>query len=149
MIDKDDQFQYWLADMHDAIERFRAVVASSGGGSLDMTPASLLALEAMLLERYASVEQSRAATNASFIDGAARYVGQTFRHALGGKWFIDNVDSKNAFFGLPQLGGMNGQQTQICPLTLVTSSLARRTGNHVYKVLMNLSEQAKGDSDRS
>jgi hypothetical protein len=74
MIDKDDQFQYWLADMHDALERFRAVVASSGGGSLDMTPASLLALEAMLLERYASVEQSRAATNASFIDGAARYV---------------------------------------------------------------------------
>jgi len=143
MNDKDEQFQYWLADMHDALERFRARLASGSGESLDMSPVSLLALESMLIDRYAFSREALVPASASFIDGAARYVGQTFRRALGGTWFIDNVDKKNAFVGLPQLTGLSGQQTQICPLTLVTSSLARRTGSHMYKVLRNMSDDPR------
>lgn len=100
-MNKDEQFQYWLADMHDAIERFRALVASSYGENLDMSPASLLALESMLLDRFSSSRDALAPASATFIDGAARYVGQTFRRELGGKWIIDHADGKNAFVGLP------------------------------------------------
>lgn len=73
----------------------------------------------------------------------ARYVGQVFRKKLGGKWTIDYSDKKNAFYGLPQLVGMNGQRTQICPLTLVTASTDRRTGSFIRMVFDNNAKDAE------
>lgn len=73
----------------------------------------------------------------------ARYVGQVFRANLGGKWKIDFSDPKNAFYDLPQLVGMSSQRAQICPLTLVTSSLDRRTGWQLRLVFDNCAREAE------
>ncbi|MGN6480970.1 hypothetical protein [Luteibacter sp.] len=140
MENKDDQFQYWLMDMHDAINRFKDGAEPVCLESLDMSHASLLRLEEMLLARYSSPAAARSNENAAYIDGAARYLGETLRKRLGGKWFIDNVDKKNVFFGLPQLKGLAGQRTQLCPLTLVTATLDRRKGDYLFTIMNSLIE---------
>jgi hypothetical protein len=130
----DDQFQMWLMDMSDAIDRFRQSLPESVRTQMDMSPESLNVLEALVLERYPNVETIKKQSEAQAVDGMARYVGQTFRKHFGGKWMIELNDQKNVFYGLPQLAGMAGQQTQMCPLTLVTASTDRRTGKFIRTV---------------
>lgn len=134
MTDADDQFQMWLMDMDEAIERFRQSVSEDAAKALDFTPESLSTLESVVLAKYTCVDEITKPSEAKAVDGMARYVGEVFRKKLGGKWTIDYSDRKNAFHGLPQLVGMSGQRTQICPLTLVTASTDRRTGSFIRTV---------------
>ena len=137
MTKEDDQFQEWLMDMSDAIERFQQSLPGELQGRLDYSPESLEIVENFALAKYPSVAEATKAGEAAAVDGIARYVGQVFRKRLGGKWIIDYSDRKNAFFGLPQLSGMVGQKVQLCPLTLVTASLDRRTGKFIRMVFDN------------
>lgn len=137
MTKEDDQFQVWLMDMSDAIDRFVQSVPEDVRPRLDYSPESLDLVEAHALAAYPSVAAARPLSEARALDGMARYVGQTFRKHCGGKWMIDFSDSKNAFHGLPQLAGMAGQKAQLCPLTLVTASLDRRTGKFLRTVFEN------------
>ncbi len=137
MTKEDDQFQMWLMDMSDAIERFQLSLPSELQGKFDYSPESLEALEGLALAKYPNVEEAKKPSEATTVDGMARYVGQVFRKRLGGKWMIDYSDRKNAFYGLPQLSGMAGQKVQLCPLTLVTASLDRRTGKFLRQVFDN------------
>ena len=137
MNENDDRFQYWLIDMHDAIQRFKSGVDLGYRESLDMSHGSLVRFEEILLARYPSPAAARSGEQAAYIDGAARYVGETFRLHLGGKWFIDNVDESNVFFGIPQLKGLKGQMAQLCPLTLVTATLDRRRGDYLFAIMEN------------
>ncbi|WP_040309496.1 hypothetical protein [Asticcacaulis biprosthecium] len=135
--DKHDQFEFWLMDMDDAIERFQKTVPQTNSTLLDFSPESLIAVEAFVLARYAKIEDTRPMTEAALLDGAARYVGQVFRKHLGGKWVIEFKDDKNAFYGLPQLAGMAGQRGQVSPLTLITASVDRRTGKFIRIIFDN------------
>lgn len=137
MTKEDDQFQMWLMDMTDAITRFRQSVPDNIGARLDFSPNSLAAIEEFALATYPTVADAKKKTEAKLVDGMARYVGQVFRKHLGGKWTINFADKKNAFYGLPQLTDMDGQKTQVCPLTLVTASLDRRTGKFIRTVFDN------------
>lgn len=137
MQDKYEEFQAWLIDMDDALERFSSALPDDVRSGLDYSPESLNVLEAWLLERYEGVEQTRPRSEAKTIDGAARYVGEVFRKHLGGGWKIDYSNKKNVFFGLPQLVEMAGQEVQSCPLTLVTASTHRRVGNYIRMVFDN------------
>lgn len=139
---EDDQFQVWLMDMGDAIERFRASLPQNTSMQLDFSPESLSVAESFALERYSSIDEVKRQSEANLIDGIARYVGQVFRKNFGGKWIIDYSDPKNAFYGLPQLTGMVGQRTQMCPLTLVTSSVDRRTGKFIKTIFDNYKKRA-------
>jgi hypothetical protein len=137
MTKEQDQFQVWLMDMSDAIERFQQSLPSELQGRLDYSPESLEVVEGFALAKYSMVAEAKKQSEAFTVDGIARYVGQVFRKHLGGKWVIDFSDKKNAFYGLPQLSGMVGQKTQLCPLTLVTASLDRRTGKFIRTVFDN------------
>ncbi|NEX92902.1 hypothetical protein G3573_08980 [Caulobacter sp. 17J65-9] len=123
--------------MDGALARFLDGLPGELRAKLDFTPESFEALEGWALSRYASLAEARAPSEAATLDGASRYVGQVFRKSLGGRWFIDHRDPKNAFYGLPQLEGLKGQVAQICPLTLVTASLDRRTGTFISTVYRN------------
>lgn len=130
----EDRFEYWLMDMSDAIDRFMAMLPAEVSSKLDYGPDSLRVLEQWLLARYEDNAGARDASQAATLDGAARYLGETLRKNLGGTWFIAFDDPRNVFHGLPQLRGMRSQTGQICPLTLVTASLARRTGTFFRKI---------------
>ena len=129
-------------DMSDAIDRFCQSLPQSVSARLDFLPESLNVLEGFALEKYGSVDQIKQQSEAKVVDGMARYVGQVFRKHFGGKWMIDYSDPKNAFYGLPQLSGMAGQRTQACPLTLVTSSVDRRTGKFIKTIFDSYQQRA-------
>jgi hypothetical protein len=130
-----DQFQTWLTHMDDAIEAFVASAEEPLRRQLDGTPASLDKLEAWLLSRYASVADNRPASEAMFIRGAARYLGEILHIATGSKWTIENRDKKFVYFGLPILHDGKFGQTPACPMTMVTASLDRRTGRYLSTIL--------------
>lgn len=129
-------------EMDDAISMYRRTLPKSLADKLDFSPDSLGAMERHILETYANVTEAKAPKEAKRLDAMARYVGEVFRKHFGGKWKIDYSDKKNAFYGLPQLAGMKGQDVQFCPLTLVTASTHRRTGTFVRKIFDNYQRDA-------
>jgi hypothetical protein len=128
-----DRFQYWLMQMDEEIDGFLSHLPPHARNRLDGTEESLDVLEGWLLERYASPEAARPQTEARILDGAARYVGEILRKRTGSKWAI-NFEKSFVFCGLPILtGGTAFKDMPECPLTLVTASLDRRTGNYLSR----------------
>lgn len=143
-VDRKEQFQYWLAHMDDALDAFIAGLPEPTRSLMDATPESLDALEALLLSRYVDVASAKRVSEATFIDGAARYVGEVLRKASGGNWAIELKDTRFVFFGLPILkGGTIGRMPE-CPLTMVTASLDRRIGTYLSSIVASLSTETTG-----
>jgi hypothetical protein len=132
-------FQYWLAHMDDALDAFVASAPEPIRHQLDNSPASLDALEAWLLLRYGIIAEAKKPSEAQFIDGAARYVGEIFRVRTGSKWMLENGDPNFVFFGVPILHGGAFARMPACPMTMVTASLDRRTGRYLSTILANFS----------
>lgn len=137
MINNEELFQYWLADMDDAIDGFRSRLPEIVAQKLDYSKTSLVTISTWLITNYLTVESIKKDSEKTSLDGAARYIGQTFRKHLGGKWVIDYMNEKNAFYGLPQLAEMKGQRVQQCPHTLVTVTIGRKDPNFLITLLEN------------
>jgi hypothetical protein len=136
-VSKRDRFQYWLAEMDDAIERLVNSAPSGMREKLDGSDESLSALEQWVLSKYANPSEASAASEAVFVDGAARYVGEVLRNRTGSKWGIDLENSKDVFYGIPTLRG-GSLKVPLCPLTTVTASTDRRTGSYFSTILRNV-----------
>ena len=136
-IDERERFQYWLADMDDALERFLSRLPADLRSKLDFSPASLDALESWILERYGAPHDHDLLEPAesAVLDGLGRYIGETFRRALGGGWEIRLDDPKYAFHGLPQLAGFHPNSSPVSPMSLATAATDRRTGRYLSTVL--------------
>ena len=123
-------FERWLARMDEALGAFMARLPEEVRDRLDHTVASLDVLEAWLLERYPDKTDARVKREMPVLDGASRYVGETYRKYLGGRWTIRHDDPKYIFHALPILADMRSGGPD-CPLTMVTASLARRRGDYI------------------
>lgn len=142
-LENEDLFEFWLMEMDNALDRFFGVLPEGARQGMDYSPESLQILEAWLLGKYSDTTMMLPVSESKLVDGVARYIGEVFRRNLGGKWIIDFKDKKNAFYGLPQLGGMPGQKLQICPLTLATTSADRRTGKFLQTIYQNNKRNAE------
>ncbi len=132
-----EDFDYWVFDMDDALERFLTGLPIKVRESLNFSPSSLNILETWILDKYPNTQAMLETDQSRVVDGAARYIGETFRHAIGGYWDIQLDDPKQAFAGVPILTGCEKQSTPICPLALATTSADRRTGRFLCTVLEN------------
>jgi hypothetical protein len=132
-----DDFEYWLADMDDALERFFQKLPPAVRSKLDFSPESLDVLEGWILENYASTDDLLKPEAKEPVDDLARYVGEVYRKTLGGIWDIRLDDPKYAYYGLPELTGFSEKPSPIAPHTLVTASADRRTGVYLRTVLEN------------
>ena len=130
-----EKFQYWLVEMDSALESFFKFLPTEMRTELDYTPASVDTLERWLLRKYETIDSLKLDTEKVIWDGASRYIGETFRKCLGGKWHIDKPNKKIMFSGLPQLVEMRGQVGPVCPLTLVSAALDRRVGNFISSLI--------------
>ena len=137
----DEDFQSWLFEMDDALERFLSLLPSHLRPALDFSPGSLDVLEQWILERYAGVSEILEPGEALILDGLARYVGETFREQLGGYWQIRFDNPKDAHYGLPELTGFSPRPTPLSPHSLVTASTDRRSGNYISTVLANVKKR--------
>ena len=133
-----EAFEYWLADMDDALERFMSTLPDTVRSQLDYSIASLDVLEDWILEKYASNSAMREPTESRIVDGLARYVGETLRKNIGGHWDIELENKKDVYYGMPQLTGFSPTPTPECPLRLVTTAASRRTGNFMSTILENM-----------
>jgi hypothetical protein len=132
-----DQFQYWLADMDDALARFVDRAPENAKARLDFSNESLEALEELILDRYPNPAAARDRSEAAFVDGAARYIGEVFRLASGSRWSIDFSDPKKVYYGRPTLKG-GTLQAALCPISLVVATTDRRTGGYLASIMRNV-----------
>lgn len=140
--DKQDQFQYWLAYMDEALEAFLDALSAAWKGKLDGSVESLSHLEQMLLEKYPSLDEARPSSVKAFLDGAARYYGEILRQGTHSKWELQLDDEDSVFCGIPVLNGGRLEAVPICPLTNITAAISRRTGNFLRNVYARLAEQS-------
>lgn len=132
-----EHFEAWLIEMDDALSLLKNSLPIDIGCKLDFSAESLSVLEDWVLSKYASISETRPRTEVTTIDGLARYVGETFRHCLGGQWEIRLDDPKYVYYGIPQLKGLGGRQFIVCPAVLVTAAIDRRRGDFWNMVLTN------------
>ncbi len=98
---------------------------------LDDSGASLDAIAAP----NAFLDHSRAHRAAAEVNLYAIHVGEVFRKALGGRWMLPTDDPKYAYYRLPVLD--DEPRSTIWPITLVTASTSRRTGEYICRVFRN------------
>src|SRR4051812_50181488 len=128
--------------MQTELDRFEAALPKPVADALDESPASLDVLEAWLLEHYPSTEALMEPGEAEILDGAARYVGETFLGQLGGRWSISADDPKDANYKLPIITGFKGEFSQLSPVTMVTAAADRRSGTYLSTILRNIQRRA-------
>lgn len=133
-----EDFEYWLADMYDALDRFLETLPKETRARLDFSPDSLDILEAWILDRYDNNKKMLEPNESHILDGIARYIGETFRNSLGGYWDIQLGDPRYVYYGLPILTGFSKKSNTECPLTLATASADRRNGKYLSTVLKNM-----------
>ena len=132
-----EHFEEWLFEMDDALEEFLDGIDQPTRSLLDLSPASLDVLEAWVLERYSSPEELMKPEAKQVVDGIARYIGETYRKQIGGRWQSRLDDPKYAFFGLPELTDFSQNPTPICPHSLATALTDRRSGTYLRTILDN------------
>jgi hypothetical protein len=136
------EFQTWLAQDLDVREEFYALI----GTELSVREDSLDQLEAWLLGRYADPDAILTLDQRGIADAAARHVGRVFVLNIDDAvWEIDLDREDNPYYRLPVVRMADG--LDVCPLTLVTASLDRRTGGYLrerFEVLQEEYNEAPG-----
>ena len=119
-----EEFQTWLAQDLDVRDEFYGLL----GADLDVDVVSLDQLEAYLLGRYDEPDNILALTERGIADAAARHFGRVLvLNVDDAVWDIDLDNEKNVYYRLPIVRMTDGLEA--CPLTMVTTSLDRRTGH--------------------
>lgn len=136
-------FDAWLTDMDDALDRFLDLVPAELAEKLDYSPESLIALEAWLLRRYPDQQSYQAEPALALVDAAVRYVGETFVRSLGAHWTLSR-NPKNVFHGLPIVTGHPSQTTPQCPHKLLNVAIGRREGTFLREVFDSQNKTSPG-----
>lgn len=134
----EEQYQYWLADMDDALERFFERLPEDVRSRLDFSLESLDALEGWALDRYPDPQAILEPPESAVLDGLARYVGETIRKNSSGHWELRTDDPSYAYHGIPQLSGFRPMSTPVAPAALVTTALDRRRGSFLRMIAGNV-----------
>ncbi|WP_291432617.1 hypothetical protein [Deinococcus sp.] len=131
-ISDEDAFGYWVFQNPDVVKDFKDSLPSGISEQLDYSVNSLDVLETWLTENFNTVDEITSFVNVSVLDGSARYVGRVFLANLGGKWGIDIHNKDNMYHSLPVIESKVGVT---CPLSVVSTSIDRRTGHFISDVL--------------
>lgn len=130
-----DDFETWLFSMDEELDAFFSSLPANIIKKLDYSLDSLLELEALILKKFDSINSIMATENKLELDRLARYVGESIRKSVGGKWDIELDDPSDAFYRLPVM--THEKYGRECPVTLVTASTDRRKGDYIFKVANN------------
>jgi hypothetical protein len=139
-----EDFEHWLVAMDDVLDEFMARLPEDLRQKLDYSPESLDAIEDWLLQSYESLEAFRDSDDRVMTDGPARYIGETLRKNLGGRWTIQLDNPAFVFHRLPILTDFKGENSPLSPLTLTTASLDRRTGTYLSTIVRNIKRRTGG-----
>ena len=133
-----EKFEEWLDYMPDALESWMDEIPADLRRHLDYSVASLSKLEDWLIQEFPDARSAVAGDNYLIGDGAARYVGETFRKNFGGKWGMDVHDPNSIVFGTPSMRGFQKAGPPVVPLRLVVNALEKREGGYFDFVAADL-----------
>ena len=104
---------------------------------------SLDDLEAWILAHYD--DHHALIADRKMLDYLTVYIGETFRKHLGGKWFIDLKNKKNAYYSMPVLTDPSYRGVVYkSPMTFATACISRKDGQYISRILKNnLEDQVK------
>ncbi|MBF0722590.1 hypothetical protein [Sanguibacter inulinus] len=130
--EQDELFQAWLEEMHPRLARFEDLTMPAGwpGG---YSRESLVALEQHILDRWPDKKSFLDENDTDFIEGATRYIGETYLRLAGGGWSI-NHDPEFIYTGRPVVRFDTESPMPVSPVHLMTTILARRTGNVLSRI---------------
>lgn len=132
------RFEEWLGFMPEALENWMKELTPELRKQLDYSIDSLAILEEWLVQEFPDARSALTGENFLIGDGAARYVGETFRHNFGGTWGMDVHDPNSLVFGTPSMRGFPKGGPPIAPLRLVSNALQERTGRYFAFIAENL-----------
>lgn len=137
-VNEEENFEIWLTDMPDALDRFFDSVPDYIVNNLDFSEGSLDVIEHWLLNNFKDVDQYKNSAASSIFDGVPRYVGEVFRKKKEGLWDIELKNKKNVFYGLPIVVDAEKRGTPLCPHRLVTALFDRNTGHYLSDIFRQL-----------
>lgn len=131
-----EDFQEWIFYMSDKMDCFTEEFAKEQGLTLDYSMESLDVLEVWILDHFDDAKELIA--EGQLLDYLTIYIGETFRKYIGGKWFIDLENKKNAYFSMPVLTNPSYKGVVYkTPMTYATACISRKKGNYISTILKN------------
>ncbi|WP_145477583.1 hypothetical protein [Stenotrophomonas rhizophila] len=124
-----EDFQIWLASDVEVRDELYAMMPDDPGRDM----ASLDAVEAFLLGRFANPDAALSLEHRAVLDAVARHIGLVMVLALGeASWDIDLDDPDNVYYRLPIVRMEDGSEE--CPLSMATAALDRRQPGYLRGV---------------
>ena len=138
-----EDFQEWIFQIEFKMDYFTSEFAQEQNLTLDYSMQSLDDLEAWLLTHYDN--HHILMEDKKLLDYLTIYIGETFRKHLGGKWFIDLKNKKNAYYSMPVLTDPSYRgEVYIASMTFATACISRKDGQYISRILeYNIESQAK------
>ena len=138
-----EDFQEWIFQIEFKMDYFTSEFAQEQNLTLDYSMQSLDDLEAWLLTHYDN--HHILMEDKKLLDYLTIYLGETFRKHLGGKWFIDLKNKKNAYYSMPVLTDPSYRgEVYIASMTFATACISRKDGQYISRILeYNIESQAK------
>jgi hypothetical protein len=131
-----ERFEDWLFVMDDELEAFVRSFPDEMSQQLNYSPESLGVLESWMLKTYSSPKHL--SEDKMTWDKIGRYIGETYRKTLGGRWDVQLNSPEMAYYGLPVIIAPN--LSPDCPLSFSTAALDRKRQNYLQSVLTNLKQ---------
>jgi hypothetical protein len=131
-----NNFQEWIFFIGEKMDSFTEGFAQENNLTLDYSIKSLDELEGWILKTYKNEDQL--IKDHTILDLLTIYIGETFRKHIGGKWFMDIDNEKNAFYMMPVLTSPDFKGVKYkSPMTFATASIDREKGNYISTILKN------------
>ena len=123
-----ENFQEWIFFISDKMEYFTGEFAKEHNLTLNYSIKSLDDLEKWILSNFKHYNDLIA--KKELLDYLTIYIGETFRKHIGGKWFIDLKNKKNAYYSMPVLTDV---------ISFIPTNTSSCKGHWCYKCLTYIS----------
>ena len=131
-----ENFQDWIFFISDKMEYFTGEFAQENSLTLDYSIKSLDEIEGWILANFK--HHNDLIAEKKLLDHITIYIGETFRKHIGGKWYIDLENKKNAYYSMPVLTdpAYIGER-YVASMTYATACISRQKGNYISTILLN------------
>lgn len=131
-----ENFQDWIFFISDKMDYFTEDFAKEQNLILDYSIKSLDCIEKQILTNFK--HHSDLIAQDKLLDYITIYIGETFRKHIGGKWYIDLKNKKNAYYSMPVLTSPSYVgEVYVAPMTYATACISRQMGNYISTILLN------------
>lgn len=137
-IHDDNDFQYWLFEMSENLEKLRDLLPNDIEKTVDYSIESLSSLESWVI-KYAFPQVSESwLVKALVLEGdlyfelelVSIYIGEVIRKNIGGRWVADISNPNSFYYRVPVIE--SDTYGSICPVELVISALKKKKTSSIY-----------------